>query len=127
MVTRGRVFTDPQKERELTFPWSSKPDDIVHINHAGWHFTYFGETEFAKNKIKNFAHAETNTPKILDSLDVDSMIADKVGLLRFEGHERFEYVKVDDYFPVTVLNNIDKFSAKIIPNAEKTVYDIYPE
>ena len=127
MVTRGRVFTDPQKERELTFPWSSKPDDIAHINHAGWHFTYFGETEFAKNKIKNFAHAESNTPKILDSLDVDSMIADKVGLLRFEGQERFEYVKVDDYFPVTVLNNIDKFSAKIIPNAEKTVYDIYPE
>jgi hypothetical protein len=127
MVTRGRVFTDPQQEREFTFPWVKKPDDIVHLDHAGWHFTYFGETEFAKNKIKNFAHAETNTPKILDELDVDFMIANKVGLLKFEGQERFEYVKVDDYFPTTVLRNKDKYSSMIIPNAEKTIYDIYPE
>jgi hypothetical protein len=127
MVTRGRVFTDPQTERGYTFPWTQKPtSEIIAITHAGWHFTYFGNTEFAANKIKNFAHAETNTPAILDKLNVDWMIENKVGLLGFDGTEKFEYVQIDDYFPETVQNNLEKYKDKIVPNAVTFVTDIYP-
>lgn len=126
MVTKGRAFTNPQTEREYGFPWTEKPADIQHLYHAGWHFSYFGGTEFAKNKIKNFAHSETNNSQILNSLDVDELIKHKVFLAKFNGEERFEYVKVDDYFPLTVINNLEHYAEYIIPNAEKTVFDIYP-
>lgn len=132
IVTRGRAFTNPQRERESTFHTNNLPlhhadENFCVIEHAGWHFTYFGETEFAKNKILSFAHSETNTPRIMDRLDVSYMIENKVGLLGFDYHERFEYVKVDDYFPKTILNNMEKYQHMIVPGATKTVYDFYTE
>jgi len=132
VVTRGRAFTNPQDERAFTFSSSGLPMHFANehfcvIEHGGWHFTYFGQTDHAKNKIKNFAHAETNVPEIMDKLDVDYMIANKVGLLGFEYHERFEYIKVDDYFPQTILNNLEKYKDMIVPNATHLVYDFYPE
>lgn len=127
MVTRGSVYTNPQQEREYVFPWIPKPQGLTKINHGGWHFSYFGETEFAVNKIKNFAHAETNKPEILNKINVSEMIKNKVGLLWFEGQERFEYVKVNDYFPEAIIKNVDKYKDMVIPNAEKTVYEFYPE
>lgn len=132
VVTRGRVFTDPQNERSFTFSSGGLPmhyatTDFCVIEHGGWHFTYFGQTDHAKNKIKNFAHAETNISAIMDKLDVDYMVANKVGLLGFDYHERFEYIVVDEYFPQTILNNLEKYKDMIVPGATKTVYDFYPE
>lgn len=132
IVTRGRAFTDPQQEREFTFHRGSLPmhhaeDGFCVIEHGGWHFTYFGQTDHAKNKIKNFAHAETNVPSIVDRLDVNYMIKNKVGLLGFDYHERFEYIQVDDYFPQTLLDNLEKYKDMIVPGATKKVYDFYPE
>lgn len=129
MVTRGRAYKDPQYERELTFPWTPKPadTDLVYVNHGGWHFSYFGKTDFAKNKIENFAHAETNIPEIMDNLDVDKMIENHVGIGWFKGAERFAYTIVDDYYPQTITNNIEKYKDMIIPNGEFTVYHFYPD
>lgn len=132
IVTRGRVFTDPQNERAFTFSRGSLPmhyaeEGFCVIEHGGWHFTYFGQTDHAKNKIKNFAHAETNVPEIMDKLDVNYMIENKVGLLGFDYHERFEYIKVDEYFPQTLLNNLEKYKDMIVPNATKSIYEFYPE
>lgn len=31
------------------------------INNAGWHLSYFGDTEFIKNKIQHFSHQEYNS------------------------------------------------------------------
>lgn len=132
IVTRGRAFTNPQQEREFTFHRGNLPlhyadHEFCVIEHGGWHFTYFGQTDHALNKIKNFAHAETNIPQIVDRLDVDYMIKNKVGLLGFDYHERFEYIQVDDYFPQTIVNNIDKYQHMIVPGATHSVYNFYPE
>lgn len=132
IVTRGNVFTDPQTERQITFSTGHLPlhyagPDICIIEHAGWHFTYFGQTDFAKNKIRNFAHAETNVPWIMDNLDVDGIVKQKYGIGWDKGPERFEYIIVDDYYPQTILNNLEKYKEMIVPNATKTVYDFYPE
>jgi hypothetical protein len=39
------------------------------IYNAGWHLSYFGDTEFIKNKIKNFSHQEFNNEKVLSEID----------------------------------------------------------
>lgn len=132
IVTRGKAFTDPQREREFTFdkgnyPTSYADNNFCILEHGGWHFTYFGHTEFAKNKILNFAHAETNRPEIMNNLNVDYMIENKVGLLGFNYHERFEYITVDDYFPETVINNLDKYKNMIVQGDTKSIYNFYPE
>ena len=128
-VTRGRVYQNPQYEREYLFPWTHRPgaENAVTIKHSGWHFTYFGKTEFAINKIQSFAHFETNVPNIVDRLNVDKMIESKVGIAWEEGAERFEYARLDEYFPNTVLNNLEKYKDMIVPNATASVYDFYPE
>ena len=132
MVTRGRAFTDPQKEREATFHTGSLPphfsnEDLCVIEHGGWHFTYFGDTNHARTKIKSFAHNETDVPHIMDRLDVDEMIRRKLGLGWEQSPERFEYIEVDDYFPKTVTENLDKWKHMIVDGPCKNIYEIYPE
>ena len=128
-VTRGRVYKDPQYEREYLFPWAQRESSakVITIKHSGWHFSYFGKTDFAINKIQNFAHAETNVPNIVDRLNVDKMIERKVGIAWEEGTERFEYVVIDDYFPNTVLNDLEKYKDMIVPDATANVYEFYVE
>lgn len=132
VVTRGRAFTDPQKEREYTFHKDHHPTvdlatNSVFLDHGGWHFTYFGDDAFAVNKLKNFAHAESNRPDIIDKVNVEYMIQHKLGFTGYNSPERFEYVIVDDYYPNYITNNLDKYQHRIIPDATKSVYDFYPE
>jgi beta-1,4-mannosyl-glycoprotein beta-1,4-N-acetylglucosaminyltransferase len=128
-VTRGRAFTDPQKEREFTFhrdlPYHYADNDFCVVEHGGWHFTYFGHNEFAANKLLNFAHAESRN--LAETVDVDYMITNKVGFLGFNYHERFEYITVDDYFPQTVLNNLEKYKDMIVHGDTHNIYKFYPE
>lgn len=129
VVTRSRAFLDPQREREVTYPWMPKPNNLdwCFINHGGWHFSYFGGTDFAKNKIQSFAHSESNVPEIVDKLDVEEMIERKVGIGWEKGEERFAYVKVEDYMPQTVIKNLERWKDMIIPQQDFSVYDFYPD
>ena len=52
---------DPQKIRISPFSKNN-----LTMRKGGWHFSFFGNTEFIKNKIKNFSHQEYNQPKFLD-------------------------------------------------------------
>jgi len=127
IATRGRVFTDPQQEREYSFYWNAKPDNTVNVDHGGWHFTYFGNKDHCVNKIQNFAHTEQNIPDIVDEYNIEWMIRNKYGHEGpFSKHkERFEYVIVDDYFPMAIVNNLERWKDKIIPNAVFRVEDLY--
>uniref|UniRef100_A0A6C0KS12 Uncharacterized protein n=1 Tax=viral metagenome TaxID=1070528 RepID=A0A6C0KS12_9ZZZZ len=40
--------------------------NLPYIEHAGWHFSWFGDEEYCKEKIKSFAHQELNNDSILD-------------------------------------------------------------
>jgi hypothetical protein len=121
-VTKGKVFQNAHWERS-SFNYIP---GVKELDHGGWHFTYLGNTEFAKNKIRNFAHAETNVPEIVDYINVEQMIQEKVGLGWHRTNEKFDYVKLDDYFPMAIYNNKEKYKHLIIDNAEKTVHDYYP-
>ena len=129
IATRGRVFTNPQQEREYSFYWNQKPDNTVSVHHGGWHFTYFGDEDHCVNKIKSFAHTEQNVGKITDEYNINWMIRNKYGHEGVESkhNERFEYVVVDEYFPKCISEDLEKWSHMIIPNAAFRAEDLYRE
>ena len=128
IVTRGRVFTNPENERDFTHDWIPKPQDADYtfVDHGGWHFSYLGDDENAKHKLRNFAHTEQNIPEIVDVLDINWMIRNKCGPNDKQYQERFEYVQMDDYFPKCVTENLEKYKQLIIPNAQFRTTDFYP-
>jgi hypothetical protein len=128
IVTRGRVFTNPENERDFTHDWIPKPQDADYtfVDHGGWHFSYLGDDENAKHKLRNFAHTEQNIPEIVDVLDINWMIRNKCGPNNSQYQERFEYVQMDDYFPKCVTENLEKYKQLIIPNAQFKTTDFYP-
>lgn len=123
-VTRYRVFTNPQQEREFTFYWNPKPDNTVMVDHGGWHFTYLGDNNHAITKIQNFAHTETDTPDMIQRHNIDFFINNKYGHHGNNNNERFEYVIVDDYFPECIVND-DRWASMIIQGAAFRVTDLY--
>lgn len=127
IVVRGRAYTNPQQEREYTFNWKPKPQnlDLVYIDHAGWHWSYFGDNDNAIKKIQNFAHTETDTPEMIASHNIEWMVANKYGHHGINHHERYEYVVVNDYFPKCIVDNLEKWQHMIIPNAVFRVEDLY--
>jgi hypothetical protein len=126
-VTRGRVYIDPQMEREFTFFWNPKPPNTVMVDHGGWHFTYLGDDNHAITKIQNFAHTETDNPDMIARHNIQWFIDNKYGHHGPGNSERFEYVCVNEYFPKCITENIDKWQHMIIPNAVFTVEDLYRE
>jgi hypothetical protein len=129
-VFRGRAFGDPQAMREFTFHKDRAQtvdmiNNAVMLDHGGWHFTYFGDDDFAKNKLLNFAHAESK--HVADTVNIQYMIDNKLGFTGYASPERFDYVVVDDYFPQAITENLEQYKDVIIPNATASVYDYYPE
>lgn len=125
MVTRARCYTNAQQEREYTFPWVQKPENLVFIDHAGWHFTYFGDNNHAITKIQNFAHTETDTPDMIARHNVEWFVQNKCGHHGPTHPERFEYVVVDEYFPDCITQDLDKWKHMIVPDAAFHVTDLY--
>jgi len=125
MVVRGRAYENPQQEREYTFPWTPKPDNLVMVDHGGWHWSYFGDDQHAITKIQNFAHTETDTPDMIARHNIEWMIQNKYGHHGVNYHERFDIVRVDDYFPKCITENLDKWQHMIVPNAAFRVEDLY--
>lgn len=64
------------------------------ISNAGWHFSYFGDVNFIKNKIKNFAHQEYNNKIFLQDDKIKNMIDNAEDL--FYRMKKFKKVKIED-------------------------------
>lgn len=81
--------------------------------HAGWHFTYMGDTEWIKTKLKSFAHTELNKPEVLEQINVEEMMDKGVGFNPLDSRP-FVKVALDDYFPKTILENKERYKDFII-------------
>ena len=125
IVTRGKVFTNPERERDYTHQWLPQAPDVVYLDHAGWHFSYLGDDKNAVHKLQNFAHTEQNVPEIIDVFSIDRMIEQKCGPDP-KDLEKFEYVVMNDYFPKCIVDNQEKYKDLIIPNATAQVTDFWP-
>jgi len=125
-ATRFDLLGSPENFRQARhmlngFPLGHKDEDMAIIEHAGWHWTYFGNEEFARKKIQGFAHSETNRPEILDQLDIAASIADGRGIIRTDAEYRFAPVTVDNYFPDVV-----KLHKDVLP-ATQSAWDFLPK
>jgi hypothetical protein len=104
------------------FPnWNS-----VHVHHAGWHFGWIGDEEFAKNKIRSFSHTEVNTPEIIDNINIDKHISEGRDHFRPE-NVTWVPVDLDNYFPKEIVENKEKYAAFILPNSGNTVQSYWPK
>lgn len=120
-AVRGNVLQNPHWERS-SFNYIP---GVKELEHAGWHWTYLGDTQFAINKLKSFSHAESNRPDIIDYVNIDQMIEQKLGLTWMNSSERFQYVHLDDYFPRTITEQKGRYSHLILQNTEYSVRDFY--
>lgn len=75
------------------------------VRNGGWHFSYFGDINFIKNKIKHFAHQEFNKDKYLDDDKILEQIKTCGDLYFRDDHENkchyFEHcdLKDNNYLP----------------------------
>lgn len=94
------------------------------IHHAGWHFTYMGNSEAAKTKLLNFAHDECLP--LVDRVDIDSAVLKNLNPIDPREPGKFMPVMIDDYFPKTVVDNLERWSEYIVPNATENVRTYLP-
>ena len=78
------------------------------IPNGGWHLSYFGDVEFIKNKIRNFAHQEFNNTKYINDEFINEHIKNKKSLFD-------ENVKVV-YIPIKNNNNLPPEFDKYLKN-----------
>lgn len=127
MACRKGLLTSAEDLRRNRFTLNSFALDYNHngvrmMEHAGWQFSYLGDTEFARAKIKSFSHVDTNRPEVLGTLDIEHSIKNGNGLAP-DPIERFVPVKIDSYMPRSLQTNLNKYSKYIINEANSSVRD----
>ena len=131
VACRRKFLEEPDAFRGTRFSLSQLPlnyeDDTIRMyEHAGWHFTYLGDDDFIKNKIRSFAHTELNNDTVLNQIDVAAMMKRGVGFNPLDPRP-FAPVALDDYFPKSLLENIDCYSQYVVPSIEKSARDYLPK
>lgn len=115
----------PNELRGFRFSCNGHPE-FVNISHAGWHFTWLGDDAAALLKLASFSHSEADIPEVRDQVSIEESIRTGMTLDRRGTPERYSPVKMDWYMPSTIINNMDKYSKWILPDAEKSALDFLP-
>ena len=68
------------------------------IKNGGWHFSYFGDVSFIKNKIQNFSHQEFNDDRFLDDELIKRQIhkCDDLFLRDNKNFHNFQKIKLEE-------------------------------
>jgi beta-1,4-mannosyl-glycoprotein beta-1,4-N-acetylglucosaminyltransferase len=68
---------------------------------GGWHLSYFGDSQFIKNKLENFAHQEYNSSKFTDPNEIQKKIDNQLDLFGRPGNNDMKRVEIkdNDYLP----------------------------
>ena len=138
MAARRRVLGDdlgkitPNSLRELRHAFHNAPHQLVNdgcevIEHAGWHFGYFGDRSHLVDKAQNFSHQEVNRPEFIDQIDIDASIEAGTSWARYNTSEHYVVVEMDHYMPRTVTQNPELYSDYILTNATTTALAVLPE
>ncbi|ALH23085.1 Multiple type acyltransferase domains containing protein [Chrysochromulina ericina virus CeV-01B] len=64
------------------------------INNAGWHLSYFGDENFIKNKIENFAHQELNINLFTNQEKIQNRIKNTQDL--FDRPTKLIHINIED-------------------------------
>jgi len=76
------------------------------IKNGGWHLSYFGDSSFISNKIKNFAHQEYNSDQYTDPDTIEYRIKNKIDI--YNRNISIIYVNKfeNTYLPPNYIKNI---------------------
>ena len=68
---------------------------------GGWHLSYFGNLQFIKNKLENFAHQEYNSAKYTDTSEIQKRIDNYSDLFNRESTNCIRKIEINDndYLP----------------------------
>lgn len=79
------------------------------IENGGWHFTWMGNIDFIKNKLKSFAHTELNNLEINNDTFIKNCIKN---LKPIEQKQKIKLQKLPlnkNFMPEFILNNLKKY------------------
>lgn len=79
------------------------------IENGGWHFTWMGNIDFIKNKLKSFAHTELNNLEINNDTFIKNCIKN---LKPIEQKQKIKLHKLPlnkNFMPEFILNNLKKY------------------
>ena len=93
--------------KELSFNTIRAQKNFI-IENGGWHFSFMGDQETVKTKIKSYSHQEFNNDHILNN--ISSNIEN--GIDPFF-RSRLEMVDIDDTYPKYLLDNIEVYKHMI--------------
>jgi beta-1,4-mannosyl-glycoprotein beta-1,4-N-acetylglucosaminyltransferase len=81
------------------------------IEDGGWHLSYFGTSDFVKNKLENFAHQEYNSNIYTNVNDIKYKIENCIDLFNREGNNDMRKIEITDnkYLPPKYDTYLKKF------------------
>ena len=93
VVANKQVFMQRSAQQ-----WRDSRNSLPKVLQAGYHLSYFGDTEFIINKIHNFSHQEYNSDKFQDPQKIQECIDNCKDLFFREGEQwyRNENIKECD-------------------------------
>ena len=65
------------------------------IQNAGWHLSYFGDSEFIRNKLMHFGHQEYNSDRYTNESNINDAIKDGLDLFN-RGEVAIKKIKICD-------------------------------
>lgn len=132
-VTASQVgsLTSPEELRRSRWtlhqlPYNYDDGNVAMLEHAGWHFTYIGDDEFIRNKIRSFAHSELNRQDVLDSINVKDSISKQRGF-NPGASRQFVMVNLDEYFPLELRERADQYKDYIIFGSDDSARNFLPK
>lgn len=98
------MFIDPNWTKTKCFPFSfyknvsNNVDKIRYmnapiLNNGGWHLSYFGDSKFISNKIKNFSHQEYNSDQYTNEENISMRVNSGKDL--FGRSINFQHISID--------------------------------
>lgn len=101
----GKILTFNLLE-QVGGPCQARYQQCESIKNAGWHFSYFGNTEHIIQKVKSFAHREYNNEETMSH--IEERIKEGKDLFgRLD--QPFKTVELQKNLPQYILNNVSKY------------------
>lgn len=88
------------KEINLSFTDIRNLNLNEYIKQSGWHLSYFGDSNFIKNKIQTFSHQEYNTDIYTNILNISQKIEQCKDLFDREVHPKKVDIQNNNYLPI---------------------------
>ncbi len=97
-------FKTVRKTRQLR---DTNIGHIIPISNGGWHFSYIGGIDKVIKKIESLAHPELNTNYFKEENRIKQIL--EQGLDLFDRNNKYEFVSVDETFPLYLRSNLHRF------------------